>query len=68
MKYITGDTYAYDIKIFPPPFNTKINLITKYGVQVVGTYSQDLEDFYIAWYPLIKIPITAKNNLKDNYV
>lgn len=57
MKYITGEVYAYDPLENPPPLNTKINLINKYGVQSTGFWN---DEFYIAWYPLLRIPKSVK--------
>lgn len=60
MKYITGDVYAFDVLETPPPFNTKINLITKHGIQIIGVCNKSDVHHYIAWYPLLKIPKTVK--------
>ena len=59
-NYITGDLYAFDVIEVPPPKNTKINLITKYGIQHTGIYQ---EGFHIAWYPLLKIPKSVKKEI-----
>ena len=59
-NYRTGDLYAFDVIEVPPPKNTKINLITKYGIQHTGIYQ---EGFHIAWYPLLKIPKSVKERI-----
>lgn len=52
-----SDTEAYDPILYPPPKGAKLNLITKYGLQEVGTYKKG---YHIGWYPLLKIPETVK--------
>lgn len=61
MKYLTGEVCAFDPEVHPPPRDTKINLITKYGIQTIGFWD---DESYIAWYPLLKIPASVKERLK----
>lgn len=37
-----------------PPRHTKIHLLTKYGIALLGTWNDD--GYYMAWMPLVKKP------------
>jgi len=49
---------AYDPEIKSPPLGVKIYLINRFGVAVLGEWSDSGE--YIAWAPLLKVPQSVK--------
>ena len=54
--YTVPELVAYDIAITPPPPGAMVNCISCYGVSRSG-----LPDAHtVAWYPLAKIPASAK--------
>ena len=61
LVYATGDIYAYDALLYPPPLNTKINIISGGFVQRVGAFSPNYD---LAWFPLLKIPLTVKERMR----
>ena len=63
MKYqTTSEVLCYDPKEYPPPLNTKIYCVSKYGVGRLGYW---VEDFDIAWYPLPKLPQSVKDLINE---
>ena len=61
LVYATGDIYAYDALLYPPPLNTKINIISGGFVQRVGAFNPNYD---LAWFPLLKIPLTVKERMR----
>ena len=61
LVYATGDIYAYDALLYPPPLNTKINIISDGFVQRVGAFNPNYD---LAWFPLLKIPLTVKERMR----
>ena len=61
LVYATGDIYAYDALLYPPPLNTKINIISSGFVQRVGAFNPNYD---LAWFPLLKIPLTVKERMR----
>jgi len=49
---------AYDPEDKAPPLGVKIYLINRFGVAVLGEWSDSGE--YIAWAPLLKVPKSVK--------
>lgn len=49
---------AYDPEIKRPPSGVKIYLINRFGVAVLGEWTDSEE--YIAWAPLLKVPQSVK--------
>ena len=61
LVYATGDIHAYDAVLYPPPLNTKINIISGGLVQRVGAFNSSYD---VAWFPLLKTPLTVKERMR----
>lgn len=53
----TPDVYCYDAAEVPPPKNKIVWVVSKFGV---GRRDRFCEGFDVAWFPLPKIPLSAK--------
>ena len=61
LVYATGDIYAYDALLYPPPLNTKINIISGGFVQRVGAFNPNYD---LAWFQVLNIPLTVKERMR----
>nr|DAD60394.1 MAG TPA: hypothetical protein [Bacteriophage sp.] len=53
----TSEVYCYDAEEVPPPKNKIVWVVSKFGV---GRRDRFCEGFDVAWYPLPKVPLSAK--------
>lgn len=60
--HCVGEYECYDAALVPPPLNTKLFVISRYGVARVGTFNPN---FDVAWFPLLKLPASVKQRIAD---
>nr|DAD59939.1 MAG TPA: hypothetical protein [Bacteriophage sp.] len=53
----TPEVYCHDAEEVPPPKNKVVWVVSKFGV---GRKDVFCEGFDVAWYPLPKVPASAK--------
>lgn len=61
-NHCVGEFECYDAALVPPPLNTKLFVISKYGVARIGTFDQNYD---VAWFPLLKIPDSVKQRIAN---
>lgn len=57
---VTPDTHWLNPDKDKPPTQTKMFLLSKYGVASIGFFEPD---FHVGWYPLLKIPQDIKQKI-----
>lgn len=60
--HCVGEFECYDATLVPPPLNTKLFVISKYGVARIGTFDPNYD---VAWFPLLPMPQTVKQRISD---
>ena len=61
-EYVTGEYYAFDIDVVPPPINKDALFITKYGILQKSKY---IPGWHIAWYPLPRMTQRTKDKMNE---
>jgi hypothetical protein len=61
--HCVGEFECYDAALVPPPLNTKLFVISKYGVARIGTFDPNYD---VAWFPLLRMPQTVKQRISDD--
>lgn len=61
-RHCVGEYECYNAQIVPPPLNTKLFVVSKYGVARIGTFDPDYD---VAWFPLLKLPDSVKQRISD---
>lgn len=62
-NHCVGEFECYDAALVPPPLNTKMIVVSKYGVARIGKFDPN---FDVAWFPLPRVPQTVKQRISDD--
>ncbi len=63
INHAVSELECYDASICPPPLNTKLFVISKYGVARIGTFDLNYD---VAWFPLLRMPQTVKQRISND--
>lgn len=61
-NHCVGEFECYDAALVLPPLNTKMIVVSKYGVARIGTFDPN---FDVAWFPLPRLPQTVKQRISE---